>query len=311
MERGDKMIYLLLGLLLLAGCDSEEGVSGYVEAVYVDYSSPVSGKLTYRPRYDGETVIAGDLLFSLSLSPEKEKSEKVEAEIERANWVLKDLEKGLRSDDLAYLQANVDGANADLRYWRGYLERLEGLSEDNRSQDELAQATQSLEKAKSVLEASKAKLKSGKLGERSDLILAKRAEIKALKAQAQELDWYLKQKKRNIDFSGRVKQIYYEVGEWVESFRPIMTIEDVNRRYVVFYLNQKELDRVVMGGNVRVSSASGVSARAKIVFISDQAEFTPPIVYTTKQGELYRFMVKAELEASQYLHPGQPVTVKI
>lgn len=307
------MPWWLLGIvLLLGGCDaSKDRVSGYVEAVYVDYSAPVSGRLTYRPRYEGETIVEGDMLFQLSENPESDQLMGVEAELEKANWELRDLEKGLRADDLAYLQANVDSSEVECEYWEQNVKRLEKLSPESRSEDEMDQARKSLGKARSKLEGAKAKLKSGKLGERSDLILAKRASIKAMKAKKQELEWYLEQKKRNIHFSGRVKEIYYEIGEWVKAYQPIMTIEAVNRRQVIFYLNQMQLDQVTMGDTVTVISSNQSQSMAKIVFISDHAEFTPPIVYTTSQGELYRFKVKAELQSSRFLHPGQPVSIEL
>jgi HlyD family secretion protein len=256
-------------------------------------------------------VNEGDLIFSLSESPELEQLQAIEAEIEQATWKLKDLEKGLRVNDLAYLQANTDSAKADVHYWEQNLARLEQLSSESRSQDEMDQAKQSLDKANAVLNASKAKLKSGKLGERSDIVMAKRAAVKQLKARQKELQWYMQQKKRNISFSGRVKEIHYEVGEWISAYQPIMTVEDVSRRYVVFYLNQVELNEIAMGDSVTVLSANKSRSVAKIVYISDHAEFTPPIVYTISQGELYRFKVKAELQSSRFLHPGQPVIIEL
>lgn len=307
------MRWLLLGtLLLLGGCGPEKSVvPGYVEAVYVEFSSPVSGRLVHRPRNEGVKVAKGDHVFSLSESPEKEKLQGIEAEIERATWQLRDLEKGLRVDDLAYLQANVDSALADVHYWEQNLDRLELLSESSRSLDELDQARKNLQKAKSAFEASKAKLKSGKMGERSDLVLAKRAELKALAAKKQELKWYLNQKKILVGFDGRVKEIYYEKGEWVKAYSPILTIENMQKRHVIFYLTQFELDRIAMGDIVEVQSASKGKVEARIIYISDNAEFTPPIVYTTQQGDLYCFKVKAELRSTTYIHPGQPVTIKL
>lgn len=304
--------WLFCIVICLGGCnDPMEGISGYVEAVYIDYSSPIAGRLTYRPRYDGENLSEGDLLFSLSESPELEQLQAIDAEIEQAVWILKDLEKGLRIDDVAYLQANIEGAKTDVHYWEQNLSRLEQLSQESRSQSEMDQAKKNLDKANAVLNASKAKLKSGKLGERSDLVLAKRSGIKQLKAKKKELEWYMQQKKGNINFSGRIKEIHYELGEWVNAYQSIMTVEDVSRRYVVFYLNQIELNKIEMGDTITVLSANKNRSVAKVVHISDHAEFTPPIVYTVSQGELYRFKVKAELQSSRFLHPGQPVIIEL
>lgn len=51
---------------------------------------------------------------------------------------------------------------------------------------------------------------------------------------------------------------------------------------------------------------------AKISFISDQAEYTPPIIYSAQTRAKLVFMAEAVPDArfAECLHPGQPVEVR-
>ena len=56
---------------------------------------------------------------------------------------------------------------------------------------------------------------------------------------------------------------------------------------------------------------AGLSAR--IAFISDQAEYTPPVIYSNESRAKLVFMVEARPDAktAAVLKPGQPVDVRI
>jgi HlyD family secretion protein len=48
---------------------------------------------------------------------------------------------------------------------------------------------------------------------------------------------------------------------------------------------------------------------AKVVFVSTQAEYTPPVLYSKESRTKLVFLVEARPEAGAGLHPGQPVDV--
>jgi HlyD family secretion protein len=50
---------------------------------------------------------------------------------------------------------------------------------------------------------------------------------------------------------------------------------------------------------------------AKITYISNEAEYTPPVIYSNETREKLVFMVEAHpsVADANRLHPGQPVTV--
>ena len=48
-----------------------------------------------------------------------------------------------------------------------------------------------------------------------------------------------------------------------------------------------------------------------MTFVSDQAEYTPPVIYSNERREQLVFLIEARpaAAAALELHPGQPVTV--
>jgi len=67
------------------------------------------------------------------------------------------------------------------------------------------------------------------------------------------------------------------------------------------------------GEAVRVFVDGVTDASAgKVTYISPQAEYTPPVIYSQQSREKLVFMIEARFEASvaAHLHPGQPVDVE-
>jgi HlyD family secretion protein len=50
----------------------------------------------------------------------------------------------------------------------------------------------------------------------------------------------------------------------------------------------------------------------KVTYISPQAEYTPPVIYSQESREKLVFMVEARFDSptASKLHPGQPVDVE-
>ncbi|MCC6353138.1 MAG: hypothetical protein IT577_04585 [Verrucomicrobiae bacterium] len=78
---------------------------------------------------------------------------------------------------------------------------------------------------------------------------------------------------------------------------------------------ESDLARVRKGDPVRVLT-SGIDAPVEgtITFVSVEAEFTPPVIYSEESKEKLVWMVEAAFAdpgAAARLHPGQPITVRL
>ena len=83
---------------------------------------------------------------------------------------------------------------------------------------------------------------------------------------------------------------------------------------VRFYIPEATLATIKPGQSINVSCDScqqPISAR--ISFIANNAEYTPPVIYSKENRSKLVFMVEAKpLDTKTYLlHPGQPVAVTL
>ena len=103
--------------LFLVGCSEQSGtVSGYVEGVYTEYSSPLPGVLLERPDFEGQFVSKGSVLFKLDQHPELDQLDQINAQIDGSISKLKNLQQGYRQSRMVSLQANIDAAQSDVNY---------------------------------------------------------------------------------------------------------------------------------------------------------------------------------------------------
>jgi len=67
-----------------------------------------------------------------------------------------------------------------------------------------------------------------------------------------------------------------------------------------------------VGDKVGVVADGAPSITGKISFISPQAEYTPPVIYSKDSRDKLVFMIEVvfDPESAAKLHPGQPVDVQ-
>jgi HlyD family secretion protein len=112
--------------------------------------------------------------------------------------------------------------------------------------------------------------------------------------------------------AGTVQEIYFRVGETVPAGRPILSLLPPENARVRFFVPQATLPTIHIGERIAVNCdgcAGGLSAR--INFISAQAEFTPPVIYSLEERSRLVFRVEAIPERAGALRVGQPVSVAL
>lgn len=110
--------------------------------------------------------------------------------------------------------------------------------------------------------------------------------------------------------AGKIQEVYYREGEMVQSGRPIVSLLPPGNIKVRFFVPQAVLPTVHIGDRVAVrcdGCASDIFARVR--FISAQAEFTPPVIYSQEERARLVFRLEAIPERPDDLRVGQPVTI--
>lgn len=85
-----------------------------------------------------------------------------------------------------------------------------------------------------------------------------------------------------------------------------------DQKRIRFFVPEPALSSVKHGGKVALSCDNceqGLSG--KIVYIADQSEFTPPIIFSEKEREKLVYMIEASPNNPEAFHNGQPVKVML
>ena len=103
----------------------------------------------------------------------------------------------------------------------------------------------------------------------------------------------------------------YRTGEWVAAGAPVVALLPPAALKVRFFVAEPNLLQAVVGREVALGcDGCAAGLRARISFVSPQAEFTPPVIYSNDSRSKLVFMAEAEPETPAVLKPGQPVDVR-
>ena len=297
----------------LGGDDSALQVQGYVEGEYVYVAAPVAGRLEALHVARGARVQAGDPLFRLDRSGEQPARDDAAARLARAEAHLADLRKGKRPSEIESIEAQLAQAQAMLELAETELKRRERLVATNvASREAVDQARAAYQREKARVAELQAELKTAQLGARADEIQAAEAEVRAARAQLAEAEWRLDQMSQAAPQAGVVIDTLYRPGEWVAAGNPVVSLLPPENVKVRLFVPEPRLGTIELGDEVRVScDACPPDLTAVISFISPEAEYTPPVIYSREMRAKLVYMVEAEPGQPTALHPGQPVDVTL
>lgn len=311
-----KALALLALVGLLTDCEKtdEKRLQGYVEGEFVYLASPGAGKLEKLAVQRGQQVKTGEMLFALENVAEKAGRDQALGRLAQASATLEDAKKGRRPSEVESLEAQLLQAKAALTLAQQTLNRQEVLAKTGANAvDDLDRARSSFKQSQDRVSQLEADLKTAALGLRPDQIVAAEEEVKALKAALDKAEWDLSQKTQAATQDGQVFDTLYREGEWVGAGKPVVMLLPPANIKVRAFIPQERLGGLHQGDPLRVQ-IDGIPGpvMAKVSFISPQAEYTPPVIYSKESRAKLVFMVEAVFapEVAAKLHPGQPVDVE-
>lgn len=111
---------------------------------------------------------------------------------------------------------------------------------------------------------------------------------------------------------GLVQQVYYRPGETVPPGRAIVSLLPPGNIKVRFFVSEPLLARIALGDEVAVScDGCPADITAPISFISRNAEFTPPVIFSLEERSKLVYLVEARPNRPDALRVGQPVSVAV
>ena len=309
------ILLLLACLLLLPACQESatNTLQGYVEGEYVHLAAPFAGTLQTLAVQRGAQVKQGDPAFTLEQQNETAARQGATDRLHAAEAQLADLQSGKRPQELQVIRAQLTQAQAAAQLSATELQRVERLVKGrfiSNDQLDTARTNDKLNQAK--ITELQAQLSVAELAARPDALDVAEDNIAAARATLQQADWQLAQKTVTATRNGLVNDTYYQQGEWVPAGSPVLSILPPENRKVRFFIPEPQLGSLQTGQTVQVScDGCGDSIPMKISYISPQAEYTPPVIYSKDSREKLVVMVEAVPNAADAtrLKVGQPVDV--
>lgn len=306
---------LLLPMILLVGCGREDRYAGYIEGEYIYVSSSQNGLLKELSVQRGAWIESNTPLFQLDIDNDQYAANEAAENLKAAEAQLENLKKGKREVEITALKATLEQAKTLQHIAETRFNRNSKLAKTGAvSQDQFDESQSVFERAKSDVIEKEAELELGLMGARSDEILAAEANVAAKKQELDLANWKISEKKRASTVHGFVQDTLYRVGEWVPAGKPVVSLlppENVKAR---FFVPENALAKVQVGQDLKIScDACEKPISAKIYYISSQAEFTPPVIFSRESREKLVYMIEAQInpEQAKLLHPGQPIDIRI
>ena len=283
-------------------------------------AAPAAGRLEKRWVSRGQQIKAGAPLFALEQENEKASRHEAEERVRNAEAKLANIAAGKRRPEIDAIQAQEAQAAAARELSRRQLKQQEELFAKNyisASSMDAARANYDRDIARVAETEAQVRLARMTIG-RDKEIAAAQADVETARAVLAQSDWRLAQ--RAIGFNpaspatALVQDTFYSEGEWVAAGNPVVSLLPPGNIKLRFFVPETAVGSLKIGQAVR-ASCDGCSApiAAKISYVSRQAEYAPPVLYSREQRAKLVFLVEARPEPADAvrLKPGQPLDVAL
>lgn len=291
----------------------EPAWQGYVEAEFVDLGAEETARLVAVAVERGDRVREGDSLFRLDDADAAAAREQAQARLAAAEAELADLQTGRRPEEIAELEAQRDAAQATRDAARADYERQSQLvSRQVISQSAAEEALERYRVAEARLAEAQHRLEVARLPARPDRIEAARMNTEAARAALAGAEARLARLAGTAPVEARVEEVLFRARELVPAGRPVVRLLPPGNLKVRLFLPQAELGRIDVGDWLEVRcDGCPRPVPATVSFIAEEAEFTPPVIFSVNARQKLVFMVEARPRVADGLKVGQPVDVRL
>ena len=264
---------------------------GYIEGDYRYLVAPRSGWLKSVTVNLGDTLHRGQLAFNYRSDAEQFAVNQADAQLQSQIAQSQNLTTGARPEEIASLQAQLKSAQAQLLLAKQTLERYQMLQRsDAVAQVQVDEMATQVRTAQAAVDSIQAQIRAANLPARQQTQNASIATSKAAKAALEKAQYDLSQLNVNSELAGEVSQVYYHTGEYVTQGQPIVQILPHANRKVIFYIPQDKLSTLRVGQVVNLQGIGSQQSlsNASIRYISPQASYTPPVIYSNENADKLR-----------------------
>lgn len=286
--------------------------TGYVEGEYVQVAPLVSARVGSVAVRRGDVVTARQVLAQVETADAAAALAAAEARLQRADSELADLTHGSRPEELAALAAAVTAARADAARATADADREDALQARGvSSAAHAATLRAAAHVARAAVAEAEARLEAARLPARADRIAAARAAVAEARAARDTSRWQLDQRSLRAEGAGVITDIIRNPGEIAGPSAPVLSYLPDGAVTLRLFLPQAALASVSVGTRLAVECDGCDTVTARVTWIADRAEFTPPVIYSREARQKLVYMIEALPEPGDALKPGQIVEVRL
>ncbi|MBB3965863.1 HlyD family secretion protein [Rhizobium metallidurans] len=293
--------------------------NGRIDAVAIDISANIGGRIGAIAVEEGQSVSAGQVLVNMDTQQLEAQLREFRAQLQRGRIARSVAESGVvqAKAEFTATRAVVAQRQTELNASQRRFDRSEQLARTNAiSQQVLDDDRARMEGASAALDAARAQVAAAEAGmatARARIVDAD-AVIEAADATIQRIQVDINDSTLRAPRSGRIQYLVAQPGEVVAGGGRVLNLIDLADVYMTFFLPTAQAGRLRLGAEARIvlDTAPGVVVPATVSFISDLAQFTPRTVETADERQGLMFRVRARiapellLKYSDYVKPGLP-----
>jgi len=318
LARGAALVAAVLSIAAgCAGCsrDAPGTYQGYVEGEFVYLASSQAGQLTQLSVARGQTVAADAPVFALEAQSEIEAVGQARQQLQAAQAQQADMLTGKRRPEIEVVAAQLEQARADaVRAGTQSRRDQEQYQAGGIPKSQLDDSRAGAESAAAHVRELEGQLEVARLPGRGEQVRAQAAQVRAAQAALAQAQWRLDQKSVHAPHTGLVFDTMYRSGEWVPAGSSVVRMLPPENVKVRFFVAETAVGALTPGRAVRIHcDGCAADVAAAVTFVSDQAEYTPPVIYSNETRAKLVFLVEARPQPADAarLHPGQPVEVTL
>jgi HlyD family secretion protein len=319
-----RRLQVLILILLAAGAGlwwwsrqhvASAGVwQGYADADYVKVGPTQQGLLTAVSVARGDQVESGALLFAQDDTADRAARDQAARQLLQAEQQLANLQAGGKPTEIQQAEANLADARSTRDRTQADLQRDERLMPVGgisiQTLDQVRADVRSAQAKVQVAEAALAQLHAP-MGREWE-IKAQTAAVDAARAAVAMAAWRLDQRRVAAPVGARVADILARPGETIAAGAPVVSLLPPANILVRFFVPETALSTVHKGDAVALHcDRCPTDLTATISFVSPQAEYTPPVIYSESSRAKLVYLIEARPRPDQapLINPGQPIEV--
>ncbi len=298
------------------GPDGPLDASGTVEATDAQLGFQAAGRIDTILVLEGDRVKAGQELARLDQAELTARRQQAAAQLAAAQATLTELERGSRTEEVQQGRDQLTAADQRLADAQRDLDRTKRLFDGGAvAREALDKAQLAFDVAQSQHDQASQALRLLEQGPRVERIEAQRAAVAAARATVGQIDAMLANAVITAPFDGVVTVKDREIGETVQPGAPVLTVTNLNDRWVRIYIPETRVGAVHIGeaATITADTYKGRVYRGAVSFIASEAEFTPKNVQTKDERVKLVYAVKVRItsDSTYDLKPGIPADVTL